>query len=141
MILLTNLFSSFCVLLLCVLGAAIHIVFTMQSDHHDCSVEVEGPSAGSGITPDGSSSVVCVSTDNEAAVGDTHIDDVPVCSVDCHSLGVSSVTISGSPENSNSSLEHSGSRSTRFVLRIDPPSSRSTKSSPVWDYFWHFDLN
>ncbi len=91
------------------LGAAVRIVFTLQSDRHKCSKEVEGSLDDLGSTHDGSSSIICVSTDNKAAVGDRCIDDVPVHSVGCCSLGVSSVTISGSPENSNSSSEPSGS--------------------------------
>lgn len=57
------------------------------------------------------------------------------------SVGVTSVTITAALDTTDSNLTSSDTtRVPRFALRADPFPVRCSKSSPVWDYFKHFDL-
>lgn len=122
------------------LVAAAGMFPSIERDGRECSNEVEVPFDGSGVSHDESGSLLCISEDNEGALCTTGKADAPDSVVDCCSLGISSVTISGSQDNSNLTSSETA-RNVRFVMRTDPPSSRSSKSSPVWDYFRHFDNN
>ena len=57
------------------------------------------------------------------------------------SVGVTSVTVTAALDTTDSNLTSSDTtRVPRFALRADPFPVRCSKSSPVWDYFKHFDL-
>jgi hypothetical protein len=60
--------------------------------------------------------------------------------VDSISGAVSSVTLCSSAADDRN-LSASVVSSVRFVPRCDPPFSKKAKTSPVWQYFQHFDLN
>lgn len=71
--------------------------------------------------------------------------NVPTCDSSIVPVTMSSVTIMGYTDNDTSNLTGSdgtGSTSVRYVMRANHPSSSSgnKKTSPVWDYFCHFDL-
>jgi hypothetical protein len=58
------------------------------------------------------------------------------------SVGVTSVTVTAALDTTDSNLTSSDTtRVPRFALRVDPLHVRCSKSSPVWNYFKHFDLS
>ena len=64
----------------------------------------------------------------------------PLALADCSDTGFSSVSLSGALESSNLSTM-SVSSGVKFVPWTDAPVCHRVKSSPVWQYFQHFDLN
>lgn len=77
----------------------------------------------------------------EGQVTTPHADAIPAAAVDGnYSPAASSVTFSAGHCNHSTLTEHLGNGAAKFVPCVGLPGRRKLKTSPVWQYFEHFDL-